>query len=325
MKHSLRWGILGTGGIARAFAKDITNFTSQKISAIGSRDLNKASAFAVDFGAQPLGSYEELVNSDVDAIYVATPHPLHAPNSLLALHAGKPVLCEKPFAVNAKEASEMISKARSRNLLLMEAMWSRYLPHYIAIREIVRSGELGDVFQVIGDHGQPLPAHTHHRLHAPELAGGALLDLGIYPLSLAYMVLGRPNQIKAVGTKTISGVDATTSAVLHFHTGAQATITTTLTTKTPCAASIIGTKGRIEIDGDFYTPTTFRTILYGGKKQEYENNYRGHGLREQALYFEKLLNDGKIESDVLPLDETLSIMETMDEMRSQIGVRYPFE
>ena len=325
MSNGIRWGIIGTGGIARAFARDVATHTDQKIAAIGSRSLDSAEGFAREFSANAYGSYEQLCAADVDAIYVATPHPFHAPNTIAALSAGKPVLCEKPFAVNAHEARTMIDLAESRNLLLMEAMWSRYLPHYGLIRTIVASGILGEIFEVVGDHGQPLPAHTHHRLHAPELAGGAMLDLGIYPLSLAYMILGKPDDVKAIGTKTISGVDATTSVLLHFPSGAHASLRTTLTTKTPCTASIIGTRGRIEIDGDFYTPTSLRVVHSDGRIESHPKNYQGHGLREQALYFEKLLRNGATESDLLPLSETLSIMETMDEIRKQIGVRYPFE
>ena len=325
MSKGIRWGIIGTGGIARTFATDLTNFTNHQIAAVGSRSLEKAESWATKFGGKPYGSYAELVEADIDAVYVATPHQLHVSNTILALTAGRPVLCEKPFAVNSKEARSMIETAREKDLLLMEAMWSRYLPHYQQVREIVASGELGEIFMVTADHGQPLPAHTHHRLHAPELAGGALLDLGIYPLSLAFMLLGIPDEVKAVGTKTLSGVDATTSAVLHFSSGAQAQINTTLTTKTPCTATIIGTKGRLEIDGDFYTPTSMRVIIPGNSIREIPRNYDGHGIREQALYFERALLEGKIDSELLPLEESLAIMEAMDEIRSQIDLKYPFE
>ena len=325
MSEGLRWGIIGCGKIARTFARDLTSLTTHRIAAVGSRELEKAERFAEEFGSVPYGSYEELVDADIDAVYVATPHQLHASNSILALNAGKPVLCEKPFAVNAQQAQEMIDAAKKNQKLLMEAMWSRYLPHYQLIRKKISAGELGDLLIINADHGQPLPAEKYYRLHAPELAGGALLDLGIYPLSLAFMLLGKPDQIKAVGTKTESGVDATTSAVLHFPSGAQALINTTLTTKTPCTATIIGTKGRIEIDGDFYTPTSMRWIDLEGTVTEFPRDYQGHGIREQALYFESALKNGKLESEYLPLSESLAIMSAMDEMRRQIGLRYPCE
>ncbi|NCV76586.1 MAG: gfo/Idh/MocA family oxidoreductase [Actinobacteria bacterium] len=324
-RPNIRWGIIGTGGIARTFAKDLTEFTDHQIAAVGSRTREKAETFARPYSAHACASYEELVATDVDAIYVATPHTLHASNTILALEAGKPVLVEKPFAINAIEAKAMIDCARSRNLLLMEAMWSRYLPHYKKIRELIADGELGEVIEVIAEHGQPLPYPKYLRLHEPELGGGALLDLGIYPLSFAFMILGNPESVKAVSRPTASGVDATTSAVLKFAQGSQALINTTLEVKTPCTAVIIGTKARIEIDGDFYTPTSMRLIRSDKTIIEFPRKYEGHGLREQALYFGELLNNGKTESDLLGLNETLAIMSCMDEIRSQIGLKYPSE
>ena len=323
--EGIRWGIIGTGGIARAFAQDLKKYTNQKIAAVGSRNIETAEKFGEQYGARPFGSYEALVNAEIDAVYVATPHVFHAANTILALTAGKPVLVEKPFAINAIQAREMIGVARKANLLLMEAMWSRYLPHFRKIREIVGSGELGEIIEVIAEHGQPLPYPKYLRLHEPELGGGALLDLGIYPLSFAFMVLGNPIEVKAISKPTASGVDATTSALLNFKNGAQALINTTLETRTACAAQIIGSKGRIEVDGDFYTPTTMRLIKSDKSVIEFSNNYQGHGLREQALYFGELLRSGKTDSDLLSLDESLEIMVCMDEIRNQIGLKYPIE
>lgn len=321
----LRWGILGTGGIARTFLQDIHTYTDQRVVAIGSRNKETALAFAENYGVAAHGSYDEIVASDLDAIYVATPHPMHAPNTILALTHGKPVLCEKPFAVNARESAEMITAARRSSLLLLEAMWSRFLPHYRQLRDLIESGELGEIRVVEADHGQPLPARTHHRLHAPELAGGALLDLGIYPISLAFMILGRPDAITSAATFTPSGVDAMTSAIFEYSSGAQAVINTTLEAKSSCRASVVGTKARIEIDSDFYTPTSMRLIRSKSEIVEFPRNYQGHGLREQALEFERLLGEGKKESSILSLDESQAIMEVMDQIRSQISLRYPFE
>lgn len=320
---SLRWGIIGTGGIARAFLRDLHEFTDQRVTIIGSRKIDSAKAFASEHGIEGVGSYEELVQSEIDAVYVATPHPMHAPNTILALTHGKPVLCEKPFAVNAVQSAAMIDTARTQSLLLMEAMWSRYLPHYRQLREIIDNGDLGEIRVVEADHGQPLPAHSHHRLHAPELAGGALLDLGIYPLSLVFMILGKPDHITSRATFTSSGVDATTSSIFTYRTGAHALINTTLETKSPCRAAIVGTKARIEIDSDFYTPTSMRLVKPNKDVIEFPRMYKGHGLREQALEFEQLLQSGQKESSILTLDETHEIMVTMDEIRSQINLTYP--
>ena len=315
---SIKWGILGTGGIAQEFARDVSEHTDMQIAAVGSRTLQSAERF--ELAESKFGSYEELVNSDVDAIYVATPHQMHCDNTILALSAGKPVLCEKPFAVNAKEAMAMADCATTNNLLLMEAMWTRYLPHIQKLRELLP--ELGEIYSVSADHGQAL---THiQRLTDPNYAGGALLDLGIYPISFIYMVLGKPERITAKAD-LVGGVDYQTSAIFEYTNGAHANFTTNLKVKGPTVATVSGTKARLELDTSFYRPTNMRLIYNDGNVIEFKNEYRGHGLREQAIYFEKMLILGKRSSALLPLPETVSIMQTMDEIRSQIGLQYPFE
>ena len=315
---SIKWGILGTGGIAREFAQDVQAHTEMAISAVGSRTKEKAASFLDNVTA--FGSYEELVNSDVDAIYVATPHQLHAENTILALNAGKPVLCEKPFAVNSIQAKEMAHTAQTNNLLLMEAMWTRYLPHIQKVRELMH--ELGEVIIVHADHGQSLMSIK--RLTDPNYAGGALLDLGIYPISFSYFVFGAPEKISAKSVIE-NGVDLQTSAIFEYLGGRQAVINTVMNAKTPTAASINGTNARLELATSFYRPTDMRLIYNDGRVVEFKNEYRGHGLREQAIYFEKMLISGKKDSELLPISESVSIMETMDEIRNQIGLKYPFE
>lgn len=325
MGKEFRWGILGTGGIAETFARDIQLLDGHTVSAIGSRTLEKAKGFAAEFSALAFGSYEELVASDVDAIYVATPHTLHASNSILALKAGKPVLCEKPFAVNESEAASMIKTAHENQVTLMEGMWSRFLPHYKIIRDVVSSGDLGELVAIYADHGQPLPANPYYRLHAPELAGGALLDLGIYPISLTFMILGDPDSIIATAKKTVSGVDAQTSFIFSYISGQHSVMTTTLEVRTPCTAKIIGTRGRIEVDSNFYTPTSMRVIIDGKGTNEIPANYQGHGIREQAAHFAQLVREGKLESDLMTHADSLAIMSCMDEIRYQIDLKYPCE
>lgn len=325
MPSEFRWGILGTGGIAHTFARDIKLLPGHRIEAVGSRTAKKAEAFASEFSAKPYGSYEALVQADVDAIYVATPHTLHASNSILALNSGKPVLCEKPFAVNAKEAEAMVAASRANGVALMEGMWSRFLPTYKVIREVVDSGELGELVAIYADHGQALPADPYLRLHALELAGGALLDLGIYPISLTFMLLGDPDSVIATASKTESGVDAQTSFIFSYLTGQHSIMTTTLQVRTPCTAKIIGTRGRIEVDSNFYTPTSMRVILDGLEGREYPANYEGHGIREQAAHFGELVRSGAIESELMTHEESIAIMDCMDEIRYQIGLKYPFE
>ncbi|MFM8751858.1 MAG: Gfo/Idh/MocA family protein [Actinomycetota bacterium] len=321
----MRWGVIGTGGIARTFARDLKLAPGHRVAAVGSRSLEKAHEFASQFDCFALGSYEALVDADVDAVYVATPHPMHAPNTILALDHGKPVLCEKPFAVNGRESATMIEAARRNDLLLVEAMWSRFLPHYRRIRELIQDGELGEIISISADHGQNLPLPRYYRLHAPELAGGALLDLGIYPISFAYFVLGKPQSVVAKAEFTPTGVDSQTSMIFRYDNGAHANLTTTLLAKSPCTATIVGTQGTLFLDGDFYTPTSMRLKRTTGEIIEFPKVYAGHGLREQAVEFARLLRDGKKESDLMTHADTQSIMETMDEIRSQINLYYPFE
>ena len=309
---------MGTGGIAREFVSDVKTHTEMTVSAIGSRNLEKANSFIP--GIKGYGSYEDLVNSDVDAIYVATPHQMHSENTLLALNAGKPVLCEKPFSVNAYEARAMSDTAKSKKLLLMEAMWTRYLPHIQKVRELLP--ELGEVKNIQADHGQSL-MHIK-RLTDPNYAGGALLDLGIYPISFAFMVLGKPEKITAKGVIE-NGVDLQSSAIFEYSGGRQAVINTVMNAKSPTTASINGTRARLELSTSFYRPTDMRLIYDDGRIVEFKNEYRGHGLREQAIYFEKMLISGKKESPLLPMSETVEIMECLDEIRNQIGLKYPFE
>jgi predicted dehydrogenase len=315
---SIKWGVIGTGGIAREFISDVMTHTEMTVAAIGSRNPEKANSFFP--GIKGYGSYEELVNSDVDAIYIATPHQVHCENTLLALKAGKPVLCEKPFAVNAKEAKMMADLAKSKNLLLMEAMWTRYLPHIQKVRELLP--ELGEIKNLQADHGQSL-MHIK-RLTDPNYAGGALLDLGIYPISFAFMVLGKPEKITAKGVIE-NGVDLQSSAIFEYSGGRQGVINTVMNAKSPTTASINGTRARLELSTSFYRPTDMRLIYDDGRIVEFKNEYRGHGLREQAIYFEKMLISGKKESPLLPMSETVEIMECLDEIRNQIGLKYPFE
>jgi predicted dehydrogenase len=325
-REKFNWGILGPGGIARAFAKDLTFIQGHTIAAVGSRSLENAKKFSAQFGGTAYGSFEELVaDPTVDAIYVATPHPAHHDNIILALNAGKPVLCEKPFAVNAKEAQAMVDAAARNSVALMEAMWARFLPHYAKVREIVDSGVLGPILSIHADHGQRLADQGIARLIEPDLAGGALLDLGIYPVSFAHMILGNPVHITSKAVMTEKGVDAQTSMIFSYGGGAQAVLTTTMIEQTPCRAVVAGLNGWLEIDRTFYNPAAMRVVLNDGTVTEYPNTYTGHGLREQAETFKQLVRSGKLESDILTWADTVDIMKSLDAVREQIGLKYPFE
>ena len=318
------WGVLGPGGIAKAFAEDLKNLEGHQIVAVGSRSLSRAEQFAAQYGGVAYGSYEELVlDSHVDAIYVATPHPAHKENVILALNAGKHVLCEKPFSVNADEAQQMVDAAHANGVALLEAMWSRFLPHYEQVRKIIASNILGEIHTIQADHGQRLADQNIPRLVEPSLAGGALLDLGIYPISFAHMILGNPQKITATAVLTAKGVDAQTSMIFDYANGAQAVLNTTMIEQTPCRAVVAGLNGWLEIDRVFYNPAPMRVTLFDGTVTEYPNTYQGHGIREQAEYFKQIVRAGKQQSEILTWQDTVDIMKSLDTVRSQIGLRYP--
>jgi predicted dehydrogenase len=324
-KPVFRWGMLGTGWVANRFAPDLKLLEGHQLAAVGSRTISTARQFADKFGIpKAYGSYEAVVaDPEIDAVYVATPHPWHHPNTLMALKAGKHVLVEKPFAMDARESAEMVALARKKGLFLLEAMWTRFLPHIAQIRKILADKTLGEIVTVHADHCQWFPRDPKHRLLAPGLGGGALLDLGIYPVSFATMVLGIPNRITAVSDRALTGVDAQTSILLQYPGGAHAVLNTALSAAGPNRAAIVGTEARIEIDRMFYTPTSFTVIARDQKViQRYENTYRGHGLREDAAETGRCVAQGLTESPLLPLDETVAIMKILDEVRRQIGLTY---
>jgi predicted dehydrogenase len=314
MSDPLRWGVLGTGNIARSFARDLALTDSGRVVAVGSRQTDSANRFADELDVPNRhGSYESLVaDPDVDAVYVATPHPMHHPNAVLALEAGKAVLVEKPFTMNADEARDLVARARGAGLFLMEAMWTRFLPHTAEIRRLVDEGALGDIITVMADHGQWFPPDPASRLYAPELGGGALLDLGVYPVSFASMLLGAPRQIVSFIEPAFTGVDGQTSMLFRYAGGAQAILSCTLLARTPTRAAIVGTDARIETDGKFYAPTSFTLIPRDGDPVHHEVPHTGHGLRHQADEVARCLREGLLESPLMPLDETVSIMQTMD-------------
>lgn len=315
----VRWGILGTGWIASAFAADLKLTDSGVAVAVGSRSQQSADRFADEFGiANRHAGYESLVaDPDVDVIYVATPHPMHYDNAILALQAGKHVLVEKPFTMNAAEAREIARVARLNGLFAMEAMWTRFLPHVAVVRDWLARRALGRIVTVTADHGQWFAEDPAFRLFAPELGGGALLDLGVYPVSFASMVLGTPSRIVSLSDPAFTGVDAQTSMLFGYESGAQAVLTCTLRAKSGTRASIVGTDARIEVDGGFYAPAAVTLVPNSGEPTRVESVHEGRGLRHQADEVARRLAAGELESPLMPLDETISIMETMDTVLSQ--------
>ena len=319
MSEPLRWGLIGTGWIADCFAADLAFTDSGRVVAVGSRRMETANRFADRFDIPNRhAGYEALVaDPDVDVVYVATPHPLHLSGALLALGAGKPVLVEKPFTMNAAEARELVAVARAEKLFCMEAMWTRFLPHIAQIRRLISEGALGDIVTVSADHGQWFAKDPGFRLFAPELGGGALLDLGVYPVSFASMLLGAPDTITALVDPAFSGVDGQTSMLFRYASGAQAVLTCTSLARSPTRAAIVGTEARIEIEGDFYTPSPFTLITRTGERTFYDEPHEGRGLWHQADEVARCLREGLLESPLMPLDESVSIMQTMDAVLAQ--------
>ena len=325
MTDRARWGILGTGGIAHLFTSDLklAGFT---VAAVGSRTQDAADTFAGAHGIpRAHGSYEALAaDPDVDVIYVSTPHPFHAENALLALEHGTHVLDEKPFTLTAADAQRVVDLAAAKGLVVLEAMWTRWLPHMVRVRELLAAGALGEVRALIADHDQKLPLDPEHRLQNPALGGGALLDLGIYPVSFAWDVFGAPSAVHAISSPTATGVDRQTAIILGFPGGEQAVLHTQLDARGPSTAVVVGTEARIEIDPVWYTPTSFSLIDSDDRVIErFEQQVPGRGMQFQAAELERLMAGGAV--DVLPPAETVGIMGTLDDIREQIGLRYPGE
>lgn len=323
----LHWGILATGGIAHAFTSDLRT-AGLHVAAVGSRRIESAREFAETYGIPNAhGSYNDLVaDPTVDIVYIATPHPGHVDTALLALDHGKHVLVEKPFTLNEVEAAAIRDKAAEKGLLAMEAMWTRYLPHMVRIREILAAGTLGEIRVVSADHTQKISTDPAHRLNALELGGGALLDLGIYPISFAVDVLGLPERITALARLSDAGSDAEVATVFAHAGGAVSTTVSSSRGAGTNSAQIVGTEARIEIDRVWYTPTSFRVVTPDNAvAEQFTSEVEGRGMQYQALAAERLIAAGATSSDVQPIDETVAIMGVLDEVRRQIGVVYPGE
>lgn len=309
------------------FARAVQGYTRGELVAVGSRSAERASAFAAEYGIPAAyGDYRSFVEDpNVEAVYVASPHSEHKEHALLAIAAGKHVLVEKAFTRNEAEAREVVDAARAAGVFCMEAMWTRFLPHVVALREMVRRGDIGRPVGLIADHGQPfahLPAE--HRIHNPRLAGGALLDLGVYPVSFAHDILGVPDRVSAVGSLAPTGVDAQISIALGFGPDVQASLHTTSFAKTATTAVIFGLEGRIEVDGDFYRPTSFSLIRNDGSTWDFYKEVDG-GFQYQAAEVARRIAAGETESPVITLENSLEVMRTMDEIRRQVGVAYAGE
>jgi len=323
----IRWGILGTGRIARDFATGLRDTPDAVLAAVGSRTMESAQAFAADFDApQVYGAYEALAQApDIDIIYIATPHPLHAQNAMLALRGGKAVLCEKPFTLNRREAEQVVALAREQGLFLMEAMWTRFMPALAEVRRIAASGEIGDITTVHADFGFSATLDPAHRVNNLALGGGALLDLGIYPLSIACAILGPVESVQAQAIIGATGVDLSTAFSMKHAGGTLSVNSCSLRARSPGELTVSGTRGSVRMERLFHMAESITVDLLDGPSRTIATPWLGNGYTHEAIAAGECLRAGLLEHPTMPLDETLNLMELLDTIRSQIGLRYPGE
>jgi predicted dehydrogenase len=325
--QTIRWGILGCGRIARKFAADLSLVADAKLTALGARQLVTAQEFAKEFPAPHVhGSYEELVsNPDVDVIYIASPHALHHEHTLLCLNHGKAVLCEKAFALNLRQVKEMVDTARSKKIFLMEAIWSKFLPQYQKVQEILASGELGDIRNVLINFGFIPQPPVPPRLFDPALGGGSLLDIGIYNVFMALSFLGKPDEIEASMTPASTGVDEQCAMLFKYKNGAMAQLFSSLTSNLGTEADIGGTKSRLRLTSRFYAPSATIEIFTGRedtKKIIPVDKEPGSGYQYEARHVGECLRKGLTESPVMSHADSILLMETMDRIRAAAGIHY---
>jgi len=321
----MRWGIAATGNISNSMAAALATIDGAEIVAVGSRTLAAADKFAAQHQiSHAHGSYDDLwADPGVDIVYIGSPHSEHHAMTIAALDAGKHVLCEKAFAINAGQATEMIEAARRNERFVMEAMWSWFMPAWHDLRRRLAGGVIGDIRVIDAHFGlQVLDEDGRHR--RPELAGGALLDLGIYPLSIARFLLGEPVEVRAVGSLTDQGVDGTFGAVTRHESGAVATLSSSIEAQTDLSARITGTDGSIEVHAPFWCPHGYTIEQRDGSASEVVD-LPHRGLAHEAEHAMDRIAAGHIESDVQTWAATLANMELMDEIRRQLGVVYPDE
>jgi predicted dehydrogenase len=324
---TIRWGILGAGRIARKFASDLRLVENAVLVAIGSRSQQSADEFNKEFPVQYCHySYLDLVqNPEVDVIYIATPHNLHYENTLLCLQYNKAVLCEKPFAMNSRQATEMINIAKEKKIFLMEALWTKFHPHYMKMQEMIHQGLLGDIKSILVNFGfkptPPVPA----RLFDPVLGGGTLMDIGIYNVFIAMSILGKPDHIDAVMTPASTGVDEQCAVLFHYKNGALAQLFSTFSSNLATEADICGSEGRIRLTSRFYEPSS--TLEFYKEKTDSRQiipveKEPGFGYQYEARHVNDCLRDGLTESNIVSFADTILLMETLDKIRTVAGIHY---
>ncbi|MFI1409055.1 Gfo/Idh/MocA family protein [Streptomyces sp. NPDC020707] len=329
-EERVRWGVLATGGIAAAFTADLIDLPDAEVVAVASRTEESAKGFAERFGIpRAYGDWESLAaDEDVDVVYVATPHSAHRAAAGLCLEAGRNVLCEKAFTLNAREAEELVGLAKQHGSFLMEAMWMYCNPLIRQLKALVDDGAIGELRTVQADFGLSGPFPPTHRLRDPAQGGGALLDLGVYPVSFAHLLLGEPSGVTARAVLSEESVDLQTGMLLSYDSGALAALHCSLTGGTSTSASVTGSEGRIDIPSGFFHSDLFVLHRDGRDPQEYTANAADGtraGLRHEAAEVMRCLRAGETESPLVPLNGTLAVMRTLDKVRTEVGVTYPGE
>ncbi|NUO56984.1 MAG: Gfo/Idh/MocA family oxidoreductase [Hamadaea sp.] len=331
MADKIRWGVLATGGIAATFTEDLRTLPDADVVAVGSRSLASARAFADRFDIpRAHGSWQELAEDpDVDVVYVANTHNAHFPAAELMLRAGKNVLCEKAFTLNLGQAQALIDLARDRGVFLMEAMWMRTNPAFRRMLEMLADGAIGEISTVHADFHLAGPFAADHRLRDPQQGGGALLDLGVYPVTFAHAVLGVPSSVTAWSSLNPEGTDANTGMLFGYahgpHQGALAALTCGITADSPVRAAVSGSRGRIVLDSIFFRPEEFTLHRAGADPQTIRVPFTARGMVHEAVEVMRCLREGLLESPLVSWQDTLDVMALLDGVRAQVGVVFPGE
>lgn len=326
----VRWAILGTGTISTKFATALRDIPDASIAAVGSRTAERARVFGTEFGVPESGhcasNAAAVAHPDVEIVYIGTPHECHVHDALLAIEAGKHVLCEKPLTIHVGESERLVAAAKAKGVLLMEAMWTRFIPAYRSLKALVSGGSLGHVVLLAGDFGFKGDPGSDLRLYDKAQGGGSLLDVGVYPLSLAVDLLGEPVAVRALGcVGAVNGVDESLAAVLQHPGGALSTISSSIVADTHQEATIVGTLGRVRVHSPWWKPTGYTVSRDGADDEVVHLPHEGNGYKYQALEAVALVREGKLESPTISLAQSLCVMRVMDEIRAQVGVSYPMD
>lgn len=324
MNRKINWGIIGLGKIAHVFATDLIQSKESTLFGVASRNPDKAQAFAEKFQAiKYFNNYQDLANNpNIDVVYIATPHVFHFELTMMCLKAGKHVLCEKAFGMNEKEVKAMTEEAKRRNLFLMEAMWTRFIPATETVLDLINKGVIGQVKQIRADFGFMGNMNPDVRLHNKKLGGGSLLDIGIYPVFISLLLLGEPRSITATAAFTSSGVDSFLAAILDFENGEKAVLESTFEVQTATEAYIFGEKGSLKLHSRFHHSKKIDVDIYGAKTNTIDINYLGNGYLHEIMEVENCIKRGETESSKMPHSMSLSLIRTLDLIRKEIGLDY---